>query len=243
MSKHTHPRLLAAATAPDWAAQLWRRLQFRWWLKTLGISLFIWLFFIAYFHLLNHPSATAWVMPLTPLDHAIPFQPGLLAVYVSLWVYVGIAPGLLPRLRDLLAYGLWATLLCLIGLACFYFFPTAIPLRPLPIDLAAHPAFALLQGVDAAGNACPSLHVATALFTMLWLRQLHSETGAPRWLAWVNGVWFSAIVYSTLAIRQHVVLDVLAGALLGLAVAWLSLRWRPAPSLPSPRDSRPVAVA
>lgn len=243
MSKHATPQLLAAATAPDWAAQLWRRYLCLWWLKTLGISLFIWIFFIAYFRLLHHPRATAWVMPLTPLDHAIAFQPGLLAVYVSLWVYVGLAPGLLLRVRDLLVYGLWATLLCLIGLACFYFFPTAVPLRPLPMDLAAHPAFALLQGVDAAGNACPSLHVAMALFTMLWVRQLLGETGAPRWLAWVNAAWFSAIVYSTLAIRQHVVLDVLAGALLGLAVAWPSLHWRPAPRLPPPRDSGTVAVA
>jgi membrane-associated phospholipid phosphatase len=34
---------------------------------------------------------------------------------------------------------------------------------------------------------------------------------------------------STLMVKQHVVLDVAAGALLGIAFALPSLRWRPAP--------------
>jgi membrane-associated phospholipid phosphatase len=42
----------------------------------------------------------------------------------------------------------------------------------------------------------------------------------------INGGWCSAIVYSTLATRQHVAVDIAAGLLLGGLAAWLSLRFR-----------------
>ena len=100
---------------------------------------------------------------------------------------------------------------------------------PPAIDVGAHPAFALLQGVDAAGNACPSLHVATAAFTAVWVDRRLACIGTPAWLRWTNVVWFVAIVWSTLAIKQHVVLDVAAGLLLGAAFAGVSLRFSPRP--------------
>jgi membrane-associated phospholipid phosphatase len=198
----------------------------------------MWLFFIAYFHLLRHPVRPPVVMPLTALDQAIGLQPGALAAYVSLWFYVGIAPGLMLTLRALVVYGLWIGALCLTGLASFYFWPTAVPLPVLAVDLAQHPGFALLQGVDTAGNACPSLHVATALFSALWVARLLREVSAPALLRALNWAWLALIVYSTLAIKQHVVIDVLAGAALGLVFAWPSLRWSPAPTTASVRVGR-----
>jgi membrane-associated phospholipid phosphatase len=86
----------------------------------------------------------------------------------------------------------------------------------------------LLQGVDAAGNACPSLHVATAMFSAVCLDALLRRLSVPMALRWLNAGWFLAIAYSTLAVKQHVVVDVLAGSLLGLAFALAALRWRPA---------------
>jgi membrane-associated phospholipid phosphatase len=196
-------------------------------LKLVGVTAFTWLFFIGYFHLLQHPMQPVMVMPLTALDHLIPFQPQALFAYLSLWVYVGTAPGMQLRFTELLVYGLWVGALCLTGLACFYFWPTQVP--PLAIDVSGFPGFATLQGVDAAGNACPSMHVAVAMFTVIRLEDVLRRAGAPTWLRLVNRAWFIAIVLSTLMIKQHVVLDVLAGALLGVAFALPSLRWRPAP--------------
>jgi membrane-associated phospholipid phosphatase len=192
-------------------------------LKALGITAFMALFFVAYFHLLRHPARAVTVMPLTALDRAIPFQPAAYAAYVSLWFYVCLAPGLLRTRRELLAYALWAAGLCLAGLACFYFAPTAVPPRPADPG-AQYPALALLQGVDAAGNACPSLHVATALFSAIWIDRLLRGIAAPGALLWANCAWLTLIVYSTLAIRQHVAIDVVAGAALGAVFGWASLR-------------------
>jgi membrane-associated phospholipid phosphatase len=191
-------------------------------LKVLGISAFMWVFFIAYFHTLRHPAFPVFQMPITPLDRLIPFQPQALVPYFSLWVYVGIAPGMLLTLREELVYALWVAALCVAGLACFYFWPTAVP--PSGIDISGHAGFNVLRGVDAAGNACPSLHVAAATFSAIWIDRLlhHIRTPAP--LRVFNALWFAAIVYSTLAIKQHVALDALAGALLGMAFAALSLR-------------------
>jgi membrane-associated phospholipid phosphatase len=195
--------------------------------KTAGITAFLWLFFVAYFHLLRHPARPVFEMPLTALDHAIGVQPAMLGAYVSLWLYVGIAPGLLLSLRELVVYGLWAAAMCLAGLLGFYLVPTAVPRLDLAIDLAQHPGFALLQGVDAAGNACPSLHVAGALFSAIWAHRLLRDMGAPPLLRAINALWLVLIVYSTLAIKQHVVLDVIGGIGLALPFAWASLRWFP----------------
>jgi membrane-associated phospholipid phosphatase len=205
------------------------RVLTRFWLKTFGVSAVIWLFFIGYFHLLRHPRHEPFVMPLTALDAAVPFAPAALWVYLSLWIYVGIAPGMLLSLRELLRYGAWAAALCLTGLALFYIVPTAVPPPAVPIDVSQHRAFAVLQGVDAAGNACPSMHVASAVFTALWIARLLGEMRARHWLQVTNAAWLLLIVYSTIATRQHVVLDVVAGAALGALFAALSLADRGRP--------------
>ena len=211
-----------------WRAEIGLRMRRMLALKLVGVTAFTWLFFIAYFHLLRHPVNPVLVMPLTALDHLIPFQPQALFAYLSLWVYVGTAPGMQMTFVELVVYGLWAAALCLAGLACFYFWPTQVP--PLLVDVTAFAGFATLQGVDAAGNACPSMHVAIAMFTVIRLEDVLRRAGAPGTLRLVNGAWFVAIAASTLLVKQHVVLDVAAGALLGIAFAWPSMRWRPAPS-------------
>ena len=216
---------MTAPAPPTWTADIGLRMRRHFLLKLVGTSTFIWLFFLGYFHLLRHPVQAVVVMPLTALDALIPFQPAALFAYLSLWLYVGVAPGLQLTLRELLVYGLWVSGLCVTGLGIFYLWPTAVP--PLTLDVSGFTGFRMLQGVDAAGNACPSMHVAIAIFTAIWLEHLLRNARAPGGLRLFNIAWFLAIAWSTLAIKQHVVLDVVAGALLGIAFAWPSLRWRP----------------
>ena len=194
-------------------------------LKFLGTTAFTCLFFVAYFHLLRHPGGAVTTMPLTAVDRWIAFRPEALFAYLSLWVYVGFGPGLQRTLAALVAYGAWIVAMCCAGLVLFYLWPTAVP--PMGFDASGYPGFALLQGVDAAGNACPSMHVAAAMFTVVRLAEILRTAGAPPAVHVINGAWFMAIAWSTLATRQHVALDALAGALLGLAFAVPSMRWRP----------------
>jgi hypothetical protein len=181
------------------------------------------LFFIGYFHLLRNPTQAPIVMPLSALDRWITFQPWALWPYISLWIYVALPPSLLTNFRSLLAYGVWVGALCIAGLLCFYLWPTAVPRQALSTaDLAG---FDLLRGVDAAGNACPSLHVATATFSAWWLHRLLRALALPAWLRGANALWYALIVWSTLATRQHVWWDVLAGVALALLFTPPSRRW------------------
>jgi hypothetical protein len=183
------------------------------------------LFFIAYFHLLKNPAGDVMTMPVIFLDRWIAFRPEALAPYLSLWVYIGFGPGLQRSFAALVVYAAWIVSMCLAGLGLFYLWPTAVP--PPGFDVSVHPGFALLQGVDAAGNACPSMHVAAAMFTVVRVGHVLREVGAPWAPRALNVIWFAAIAWSTLATRQHVALDALGGVLLGLAFAWPSLHWRP----------------
>lgn len=193
-------------------------------LKCIGTMLFIGLFFGAYFYLLKTPAYPTTVMPITLLDHLIGFEPLALPLYFSLWVYVSLPPALLATRRELFGYGKAIAATCLVGLIVFYFWPTAVPAAT--IDWAQYPDVNFLKSIDAAGNACPSLHVATAVFSGIWLHHLLRRFGTSAWLLAVNWIWCIGIVYSTLATRQHVAVDVLAGLVLGVLAAYLSLRYR-----------------
>ena len=193
-------------------------------LKSIGTTLFISLFFGAYFYLLKDPAYPTTVMPITSLDRLIGFQPLALPMYLSLWVYVSLPPALLATRRELYGYGLAMTGTCLAGLIVFYFWPTVVPAAD--IDWTQYPGVNFLKSMDASGNACPSLHVATAGFSGIWLHHLLRRFGAPPWLLIFNWGWCIGIVYSALATRQHVAVDVLAGLALGGLAAYVSLRYR-----------------
>lgn len=208
-----------------WIGELARRSRKHLLLKIAGTTAFMTVFFAGYFHLLRNPVYPIMQMPLTAVDRLVEFTPAALLAYVSLWFYVGIAPGLLLSVRELFAYGFWIGVLCIAGLSCFYFWPTSIP--PHTRSLTEFPGFSILQGVDAAANACPSLHVATAVFSAIWLNRLLNEMTAPQIVRTANWCWLLLIAYSTLAIKQHVALDVLGGLILGVAFALPSLRFRP----------------
>ena len=190
-------------------------------LKTLGIPAFIGLFFVAYFYLLKNPVYPTTEMPIIWLDRLIGFQPLALPLYLSIWVYVSLPPALLATRRELIFYLMAMAGTCVAGLFVFYFWPTAVPVAN--IDWAQSPDVEFLKGIDASGNACPSLHVATAVFSGVWLHHLLRRFGAPPWILILNWAWCTGIVYSTLAIRQHVAVDALAGLALGGVTAWLSL--------------------
>jgi membrane-associated phospholipid phosphatase len=71
------------------------------------------------------------------------------------------------------------------------------------------------------------MHVAFALFSAAWIDHVLKSAGVPVTARALNLAWVLAIIWSTVATRQHVVLDVPGGALLGASFAVLSLRWRP----------------
>jgi hypothetical protein len=211
--------MTAPAPALSLRSDLVTRIASHWWLKFFGISAFITVFFVGYFLLLRFPVFPVTIMPLTALDRLIPFEPGALWLYLSLWCYVSLPPTLLRTRPELFAYGWLAGAVAVVGLAIFFFWPTAIP-AATDIDWTRYPAFARLKTVDAAQNACPSLHVAFAVFSGVWLDRILRVMPARGFSRLVSAAWCAGIVYSTVATRQHVAIDALAGTALGWAGAW-----------------------
>jgi membrane-associated phospholipid phosphatase len=200
------------------------------WLKAIGTTAFISTFFVAYFYVLRHPVYAPTVMPVLWLDRAIGFEPLALPLYLSLWLYVSLLPAFIATRTELYRYGASMALMCALGLSIFYFWPTGAPTPD--IDWSRYPDMDFLKNIDASGNACPSLHVATAFFTAIWFQRLLRRFGGPWWILVFNWAWCAGIVYSTIAIRQHVAVDAAAGLVLGgvaacLSLACLSLRHRP----------------
>jgi len=112
-----------------------------------------------------------------------------------------------------------------IGLGIFLRWPTAPPAPD--IDWARYPGVAFLKRIDSSGNACPSLHAAFVVFTAMWNVPALRRFGDRGTLRVLSLLWALGILYSTLATKQHVLIDLLAGCALGGAVAAVHLRiWR-----------------
>ena len=205
---------LTTSTTSSWT-QARQRIVAHWPLKFFGVTAFITVFFTAYFHLLKYPFFEVTVMPSTALDRLIPFQPWTLPVYLSLWFYVSLAPALLINRTQLLFYAKMSGVMAVVGLSIFLFWPTAAPLAE-GLGEADALALAWLKQVDSAGNACPSLHVAFAVFAGLWLHRTLRLMRLPPMVLLLNFGWGLGIVYATLATKQHVLVDGVAGGLLGL---------------------------
>ncbi len=213
-------RAPARRRVADTVLRAGRRVVAHFWLKSLGTTAIMTVFFIAYFHLLRHPDGPVTTMPLTAVDRWIGFQPWALPIYLSLWFYVCLPPTLMVSRGELVRFGLGISAVCLVGLGVFALWPTQVP--SMAVNFVVHPDFRLLRGIDASGNACPSLHVATAVFAACWFDRLLPRLGLGwRWRS-LNALWCALIVYSTMAVKQHVLLDAVGGAPLGLGGAWLA---------------------
>lgn len=208
-------RSIASGSTCQWCAQLASRFMHLWFFKSTGTALFMVLFFYCYFALLRSPVFTVTVMSTTWVDDWLVFWPPAFYLYASLWVYTSLVPALQPSFLRLVAYGCGIGAVCLTGLLTFLFFPTAVPFNA-SAPWFQDPTLSILRRIDLSGNAFPSLHVAAAVFSGMSLHTLLREMQCPKWLKIVNWVWCVLIVYSTMAIKQHVMWDVVAGVCLGL---------------------------
>jgi len=203
------------------AREFGRGMKALFWLKAVGVPGFMTLFFFGYLYILKHAVFPVTVMPLTAIDRAIPYQPSAWLLYVSLWIYVQLPLCLIDRRRELVRYGWVAAAVSLVGFAIFVLWPTAVP------DVATGPSNSLFEGlrsVDTTGNSCPSLHVAFSVFTALWLERFLRNTRISGLARILNVGWCLGIIYSTLATKQHVMLDACAGGVLGLVGAAILAR-------------------
>lgn len=211
-------------------------------LKALGTAVGMSGFFVLYFVVQNNPIFPVTILAESWIDDLVGFQPWGLVPYLSLWLYITLVPAFLVERRQLLGFAAGSVALAVIGLGAFLLWPTAVP--PPDIDWSRYPGFEFLKTTDATGNACPSLHVAYAVFTALWFARLLPLLGAGLVVQCANLLWAALIAFSTLATKQHVAIDALFGAILGAWVGSLNLHaCPPDPGAPSLRRPLFISVA
>ena len=172
---------------------------------------------VPYFALQYHPLLAPTFIPVTPLDRLIPvFEPAIW-LYFSFYLFLTLPLLLARKSQDLrhIAFGFaWITV---ISHLCFALWPTAIPRLISPSQVTS-PILRLVLSVDTNRNALPSLHASLGIYCALCSARLLriSTVRAELWL------WTFLILAATLLIKQHVLLDLLAGAALG-ALAFAAL--------------------
>jgi len=208
----------ASPLAAPWMRAIAQRVRTLWVAKMFGTTFGISGFFVLYFWIIQRRGADAVVVPMTPMDSWIGVSELALLPYASLWLYVSLGPALAASAASLRTYVRDAGIIAALGLAVFWLFPTTTP--PFGIDWSLYPSLQLLKASDVGGNAFPSLHVAFAAYTAVVIARELRSVAAPTWLRACNWLWCVAIVYSTLATRQHVLIDVLGG----LFLTWFAFR-------------------
>ena len=197
----------------------------------LGLSVGI---CVPYFALQRLDVFPLRTLPLTPLDRWIPFEPGWIVAYLSLALLVPLAPLLASRRDELVRYAKGLTLLCLPAFVVFLLFPV---LGPRPEIDPEHSLYTLLIRYDRPSNAFPSLHAGLAVFSLLFARRvLRDDLARPARAALgiLGALWGAAILYSTLATKQHWAIDLAPGVLLACAAhVWA---WRRATRVPQPGE-------
>jgi membrane-associated phospholipid phosphatase len=212
---------------PAWPPSWWRvALRDIWrdiWLKAAGAAVYMTAYFYFYFLLLRDPPRPVTLFAPTALDRLLPFQPWAFWPYITLWAYVCLPAALQPTLPTLLRHALAAAALCAAGIGFYYFLPSAFSHMEAPWPPGHAGAF--LGQMDLARNVFPSMHVAFTCFGAIWMNTMLTLLRAPRAARLASAVWCALIIYSTMAIKQHIVWDVMAGMALGLAWGGLSARW------------------
>lgn len=158
----------------------------------------------------------------TALDQMVPFEPGWSIVYVAAYLFWAISFVVLARgwnWYGFMTAEVLAKLLC--GL-CFLILPTT-NLRPeLTGDGFGVWLLGLIYRVDAPRNLLPSIHCMESWLCFAGLRRRTDVSLLGKAAALACTV---LICWSTLAVRQHVITDVISGVLLAEGMMMLGRRF------------------
>lgn len=160
------------------------------------------------------PMASTWV------DGAVPFAPApWAAVYLSQFLLTGLLPWFIDSAAVLRRYVTAMLLLSGVSFVIFLLWPVA---SPRPAGQLESGLMAWIARVDGSYNAFPSLHAGfLALIGGLGWRMFGRRPAWP--VVVLFGAWTAAILYATLATRQHYCWDLVIGLVLGALanrIAW-----------------------
>lgn len=174
--------------------------------------------YLLWFRLVEALPRSSYQVIELALDRKIPFVEEFVLPYVSWFAFVPLGVLLLLK-YDREMYDRAVTFL-MTGMTVFLLVSTLFPnmqfLRPfiLPRENVFTKLIGLLWMVDAPTNVSPSIHVfnTLAILVMIWKSRAKELKGLRLRLMWT--VWGALIILSTMFIKQHSLLDVLAAFLM-----------------------------
>ncbi len=181
-------------------------------------------FYMLWFGIIEGAERHNYLVLGSELDEAIPFVEAFVIPYLS-WFPFMLVWGLVLLFADKGAYDRLSTFL-MIGMTFFLIVstlvPTAVNLRPavLTRNNVFTDLIRLLWKADTPTNVWPSIHVFnTAAIYMAILRStLYRKMRTP--VRIMLGAWSVSICLSTVLIKQHSMLDVLAGLIMMVVLSF-----------------------
>lgn len=159
------------------------------------------------------------------LDSKIPFMPSFILIYFGCYLFWTVNYCLIARMDAEHCFRFFTADLCA-KLICFLFF-ILLPTTNIRPELTNQDIWIklvrFLYRIDEPTNLFPSIHCLTSWFCYIGIRNTRT---IPRWYQHLSLVMALAVFVSTLALRQHVLIDVLGGVLLAQATYWISCHSR-----------------
>lgn len=163
---------------------------------------------------------TTYKLPTFEWERNIPFAPKFVFIYLTIYP-VFLLPFLFIHQRDFFRLFSFAyiTVMCICYLV-YLFYPVSIDRPELSVSCFSTWVLGIVYAADRPWNCFPSLHVAMSLLASLTILEVHRIRGM---LILFLTFW---IAYSTILIKQHYVLDVVAAMLLTFTIHFFYMRRR-----------------
>jgi membrane-associated phospholipid phosphatase len=169
------------------------------------------LVYAPYLFLQRHHFFPATHMSPGFFDRRIAFSDKAVWLYLSIDLLLPVGPFLMANRRQIYRYAAGIVIISFLADTIFLFWPTVCP---RPDVTGANAIYRAVVSMDNPFHAFPSLHAAFAVYSACVAASVLRELQV-RWY-WRVGVWLWAllILFATLATKQHVVADMVAGSAL-----------------------------
>jgi hypothetical protein len=152
-------------------------------------------------------------VPRLALDNAIPFMPHLAWIYILLFPFMWWSV-LCQKSVNAAKWNIWGGALCAYGVSViFLLYPTTFA----RVDESSLWLYSKIIASDTIYNACPSLHGSYSIYAALWVARAYKKPAVTVLVS----LLVVLIFFATIAVRQHGIIDLSLGGLLGgLCFLW-----------------------
>ncbi len=173
----------------------------------------------SYCYLNANPPFTPHLLPMTPIDDAIPFMLWTVWPYASLNFGSFVLPFFIKRRDTFVQMAVGLACVMIVHVAFWSLWPTTYPRPPAPEGpTLSHQFYLLLVSVDTPVNCFPSAHVAAPSIVVYFLCRER-----PRFSPYLWGI-LGVLSLSIMTTKQHYLWD-LIGAIFAVLIALRMCRW------------------